>query len=72
MIRYLLKIKCSTSGCANSKNTAQFWYDNPTTSHPCGICGMMITDCEVLDEKEFEPHPLPPALITEDITEEIS
>jgi hypothetical protein len=66
MIRYLLKIKCSTSGCANSKNTAQFWYDNPTTSHPCGICGMMITDCEVLDEKEFEPHPLPPSLITEE------
>jgi hypothetical protein len=66
MIKYLLKIKCSTSGCANNKNTAQFWYDNPTTSHPCGICGMMITDCEVLDEKEFEPHPLPTSLITEE------
>jgi hypothetical protein len=66
MIRYLLQIKCSTSGCANNKNAGQFWYDNPTTAHPCGICGMMMTDCEVLEEKEFEPHPLPPSLITEE------
>jgi hypothetical protein len=60
MIRYFIKVKCSTEGCVNNLNSSSFWYDNPTTSHPCGFCGMMITDCEILDQGEFAPHPPPP------------
>jgi hypothetical protein len=67
MIRYFLRVRCSTSGCSNNENPTEFWYDNSTTSHPCGICGRMITDCKVLKQKEFEARaPLPP-LITEEI-----
>jgi hypothetical protein len=60
MIRYFIKVKCSTAGCINNLHPASFWYDNPETSHPCGSCGMPITDCEVLDQGEFAPHPPPP------------
>jgi hypothetical protein len=67
MIRYFLRVKCSTSGCSNNQNPAEFWYDNPETSHPCGVCGMMITDCRVLEQKEFQPHPPPPPLIIEEV-----
>jgi hypothetical protein len=68
MIRYFIKVTCSTEGCTNNLNPASFWYDNPTTSHPCGSCGKMITECEVLDQGEFDPHPPPPPLVqpTED------
>jgi hypothetical protein len=69
MIRYFLSIRCSTEGCINSENAASFWYDNPTTSHPCGICGIMMTDCEVLDQAEFAPPPPPPAPIVEEVIE---
>jgi hypothetical protein len=62
MIRYLLKVKCSTADCVNSENSSELWYDNPTVSHPCGICGMMITECEIVKQAEFEPHPPPPPL----------
>jgi hypothetical protein len=73
MIRYFLKIKCSTTECPNNENSAELWYDNPTVSHPCGICGMMITDCEVLKQAEFEPYPLPPSnAVVEDPIEEAS
>jgi hypothetical protein len=67
MIRYFLRVKCSTSDCSNNQNPAEFWYDNPATSHPCGVCGMMITDCRVLEQKEFQPHPPPPPLIIEEV-----
>jgi hypothetical protein len=69
MIRYFLSVKCSTEGCINNENSSSFWYDNPTTSHSCGICGMIITDCEVLDQAEFTPPPPPPGSIVEEIIE---
>jgi len=62
MIRYFLRVKCSTPECPNNENPTQFWYDNQETAHPCGICGMMITECEVLNRGEFAPHPPPPPL----------
>lgn len=61
MIRYFLSVKCSNENCANNKNSSTFWYDSSTTAHPCGSCGAMITDCEVLNEVEFEE---PLAIIT--------
>jgi len=68
MIRYFLSVKCSTPECPN-ENPTEFWYDNPETSHPCGICGMTITECEVLKQGDFEPHPPPPPMITEEVLE---
>jgi hypothetical protein len=62
MIRYFLSVKCSTPECSNNQNATEFWYDNPETSHPCGICGMPITECEVLKQAEFEPYPPPPPI----------
>lgn len=72
MIKYFIEVKCSTEGCINNLNPASFWYDNPATSHPCGVCGMMITDCKVLDQGEFAPPPPPPPLAESTEDEEAS
>jgi ribosomal protein S27E len=60
MIKYFLSVKCTNENCSNVNKPMTFWYDNPTTSHPCGVCGHMITYCEAIKEEEFpDPAPLP-------------
>jgi hypothetical protein len=61
MIKYLLSMKCTNPECSTFEQATSFWFERPSTSHPCGICGYTIAFCEVLKEQEFpdlEPAPL--------------